>query len=202
VAVFAIAAVLLVDLLLQYLALREGGFRPLVGRNDALGYWDLLKAVATGTALLWAARSSRSKAIGGFGLILFLVALEERFALHARLGEPVARVLRFEEWIPGIQRGGAVRLGEFTFLGLAALVVLGLAWSRRRPVQATVQRARLLLTLLLLAMFFFAGVVDLANGARGWDLEIAEEVGERAVLTLWLGFGLGLASIREWWLLP
>ena len=201
-ALFAVAAILLIDVMLQYLAMRRGGFRPLVGRNDALGYWDLIKAAASGAALILTGRRGRSAILVAFGLVLVFVGIEERLALHAAASQPVADLLQFQDWVPGIHSEGARRLGEFVFLGLIAIAVFGFIWGRRRPNSPTILRARLLLSLLLGALFLFAAVVDLANGVRGLDLEVLEEVGERAIVTLIAGYSAGLLSFREWLLLP
>ena len=93
-------------------------------------------------------------------------------------------------------------MAEFAFLGVLGVIALRFAWGGPRPAQITVQRVRTLLTILLLGLFIFAGVVDLFNGAWGWDFEVIEEVGERAIVTLTTAYSIGLASIKEWWLLP
>ena len=79
------------------------------------------------------------------------------------------------------------------------IVAFFLIWTGPRPRHQSLLRARLILTLLLAAIFFFAVVIDLVTAAgRSLTVLLVEELGERGVLSLAAVYSLSLASINNW----
>lgn len=203
IALFALVATVLVDLLLQFLAFRESGVDGLTGGQDLLGSWDLAKAIAAGGALLLAARRSQRHLLGAMGFVFVIIGIEDMIALHAVVGHALADLIRFDTWVPGVGVYGSHQLGEFISMGLFGAAAFVFVWARRSPYNRTLQRVRMILTLLLVAMFVFAGFVDLLASAEGELVPaLAEEVGERLTLTLAMAYASGVAAVRNWWALP
>ena len=191
--------IVLIDGVIQYAALRNRGRPALAGGEDLLGFWDLSKALAIGIALLYTAGRAESRSTGTLGALFLIVGIEDQIAIHGRLGEGIANVFRFETWIPGIGSYGAVNIGEFMAMAVFGGVAFVLIWTGRRPRYPALQRARALLTVLLVAMFIFAVVIDLVTAARrSLTSMLIEELGERGVLSLALVYSLSLVSIKDW----
>jgi hypothetical protein len=191
--------VVVMDGVIQYVTLRQRGRLALAGGEDLLGLWDLCKALAVGIALIYTAGRAESRAAGTLGALFLIVGIEDQITIHGRLGEAIADSFRFEAWIPGIGRYGAVNIGEAVAMALFGVVAFILVWTGRRPRYPTLQRARLVLTVLLVAMFFFAVVIDLITAAgRSLTSLLVEELGERGVLSLAAVYSLSLASVKDW----
>jgi hypothetical protein len=192
-------AVVAIDGIIQFVTLRQYGRPALSGGENLLGFWDLAKALAVGIALVYTAGRTESRAIGTLGALFLIVGIEDQIAIHGRLGTGIADLLRFEAWIPGIGAYGAANIGEFVAMFLFGAVAFVLVWTGRRPKHPALQRARVILTLLLAAMFFFAVVIDLITAAgRSLDIQLVEELGERGVLSLAAVYALSLVSIEDW----
>jgi hypothetical protein len=155
--------------------------------------WDLAKAITVGTALIYTAGRIAWRPIATLGVLFVLVGIEDQIAIHGELGKAIAGLLRFDAWIPGVGAYGAINIGEFFAMATFGVVAFVLIWSHRVPPDRTMGRARLILTILLVAMFFFAGVIDLITAAeRNLTSMLIEELGERGALSLSVVYVLSL----------
>lgn len=192
-------AIVAIDGAVQYVTLRQRGRPALAGGENLLGFWDLAKALAIGIALVYTAGRTESRSTGTLGALFLIVGIEDQIAFHGRLGEMIAGLFRFEAWIPGIGQYGAVNIGEAVAMAIFGVVAFILIWTGPRPRHQSMQRARVVLTVLLVAMFFFAVVIDLITAAgRSLDSLLIEELGERGVLSLAAVYSLSIASIKDW----
>ncbi|MGZ5384953.1 MAG: DUF5671 domain-containing protein, partial [Acidimicrobiia bacterium] len=131
--------------------------------------------------------------IATLGVLFVLVGIEDQIAIHGELGKAIAGLLRFNAWIPGVGAYGANNIGEFLAMAIFGVVAFVLIWAHREPPDRTMGRARLILTILLVAMFFFAGVIDLITAAgRSLTSMLIEELGERGALSLSVVYVLSL----------
>jgi hypothetical protein len=193
-----LVGIVVADGVIQFVTVLQYGRPALAGGQDLLGFWDLAKALAVGIALVYTAGRTESRAIGTLGTLFLIVGIEDQIAIHGRLGAGIADLLRFEEWVPGIGPYGAANIGEFVAMALFGVMAFVLVWTGRRPPHPTLQRARVILTLLLAAMFFFAVVLDLVTAAgRSRDIQMVEELGERGVLSLAAVYSLSLVSTKN-----
>ena len=191
--------IVMTDGVIQYVTLRQRGRPALAGGDNLLGLWDLAKALAVGIALVYTAGRAESRAMGTLGALFLIVGIEDQITLHGRMGVAIADLFRFETWIPGIGAYGAVNIGEAVAMGLFGVVAFTLIWTGPRPRHQSLQRARVILTVLLVAMFFFAVVIDLVTAAgRSLTSQLIEELGERGVLSLAAVYSLSLVSVKEW----
>jgi hypothetical protein len=192
VTVTVIVVTLVVDTTLQAAGIGIYGARGLDGSGNFLGSWDLLKAVATVLALLWVAWTLRSRPFAAFGIVYFLVEAEDQLGLHHAAGARVAKVL--VRVMPGSWVAAHSRpVGTFVVMTLFALVGFGLIWVWEGPREAHARRARLVLTGLLVVLYLVAGVLnflDTVYPSKWWPA--LEETGERVIMTLSLGYSLGL----------
>jgi hypothetical protein len=189
VAIFALAVVLLVDLALLGLDYWEHGLRGISGGYFLVDFWDVAKALGIGASLLVVAQRGKSKAITVLAVVFFLLAIEDLISLHGF----VAYSLR-------ALSGGLItrQIGELIAFCGFGLIVIVLVWGGAQPSNGQVQKARLTVTVLLIALFLFTAVVDFF-AVRGTSVaSIVEESGERLVLTLTTAYAAGLATIREW----
>jgi len=203
VALFSLAVAVFFDGVLEAAAMARGGVMSLTGHWDLLGAWDILKTLLIAAALLVTARRSRSQVFTALGLLFLIIGIEDQVALHAPLGHFLASALRIDTWsnLWGVQ--GSHKIGEFLVLGLFGTLAFLLTWARKRPPLRTLRRARGVLTMLLVLLFFFAGVVDFINSIYGGPVwEFIEETGERISLSLSVAYAVGLVSIKEWWSMP
>lgn len=189
-----LGAIFVVDVLVQFVTVSQSGREALGSSRSLLGMWDLAKAMAVGTALIYTAGRVTWRPMAVLGVLFLVVGIEDQIAIHAELGRAIADLFRFDSWIPGIGRYGAVSLGEFIAMALVGFFAFLLIWAGRRPPTRRLGRARGIFTLLLVAMFFFAGFIDLVTAA-GSNLTtmLIEELGERAVLSLSAVYALSLA---------
>lgn len=188
VAVFVLALTLLVDLLLIALDYEQHGRRGISGGYYLVDFWDVAKALAAGAALLVAAQRGRSRAIRVLALVFILLAVEDLIGLHGYFGAALKAL-----------SGGLVpvRLGELiAFVGFG-LLVFGLVWAGKPPRDQQLRRARLVVTVLLFALFLFTGLVDYFAGHSPTPLSLLEESGERFVLTVSAAYAAGLAATRS-----
>ncbi|MDH3398730.1 MAG: hypothetical protein OEM81_13005 [Acidimicrobiia bacterium] len=191
--------VVVVDGVIQYVTLRQRGRPALAGGEDLLGFWDLAKALAVGIALVYTAGRTESRAVGTLGALFLVVGIEDQIEIHGRLGKVIADLFRFDAWIPGIGRYGALNIGEAVAMALFGGVAFILIWTGPKPHYPGLQRARVILTVLLVAMFFFAVIIDLVTAAgRSLASFLIEELGERGVLSLAAVYCLSLVSIKDW----
>ena len=159
--------------------------------------WGLAKAIAIALALSLVAVRAQSTAMGALALLFLLIGVEDQISVHGWLGGPISRLLRFEDWVPGIAGKGSRILGEFGALLVFGVIGFLLVWTRKQPVQPALRRARVVFSLLLVVMFFFAGVVDAVTAAQpSLAAILQEETGEMVILTIGLGYSAALASIR------
>lgn len=190
--------IVLIDGIIQYAALRHRGRPALAGGENLLGFWDLSKALAVGIALIYTAGRAESRSTGTLGALFLIVGIEDQIAIHGRLGEMIADTVRFDAWIPGIGRYGAVNIGEAVAMAIFGIVAFILIWTGPRPRQHSLRHARVTLTVLLVAMFFFAVVIDLMTAAgRSLTSLLIEELGERGVLSLAAVYSLSLVSVKD-----
>ncbi len=189
-----LGTIFVIDVVLQLLAALDMG-RPALGDSRSLlGMWDLAKAITIGTVLIYTAGRTRWRPVATLGVLFVVVGIEDQIAIHGELGRAIAGVLRFEAWIPGIGGYGAVNLGEFLAMGLFGIVAFVLIWTGPPAPDRTLARVRTVVTVLLVAMFFFAGVVDLFTAAgRSLTTMLVEELGERGVLSLSAVYAVSLA---------
>lgn len=199
VALLVLVVVLALDLSGQLVVVVERSWDSII-QGRILNAWDLAKAAVVAALLVWGARESRSRNLAAFGILFLLIGLEDQVRFHAGAGRVLSRILRSTNLFEGRQ---ALDIGES--LALIALAAGGaaLVWSWRRPALRSLRRGRLILSILLIALFGLAVVVNyVGNLTRTQWLGIAEEVGERFVLTLTVAYAAGLATVREWWMLP
>ena len=188
-----LAAVFVIDVIVQLVTALQGGRAALGNSRSLLGMWDLAKAIAVGTALIYTAGRTAWRPIAALGVLFLVVGIEDQIAIHGELGRAIGDLVRFDAWIPGIGRYGAINLGEFFAMGLIGVVAFILIWAGRPAPSQGLSRARVIFTLLLVAMFLFAGVVDLMTAARhSLTTVLIEELGERAVLSLSAVYALSL----------
>lgn len=180
-----LGTVFVIDVILQLFAALDGG-RPALGNSRSLlGMWDLAKAITVGTALIYTAGRIAWRPMATLGVLFVVVGIEDQIAIHGELGKAIAGLVRFDAWIPGIGAYGANNLGEFFAMAIFGVVAFVLIWAHRVSPDRTMSRARLIFTILLVAMFFFAGVIDLITAAeRSVTSMLIEELGERATLSL------------------
>lgn len=189
-----LGAIFAIDVVVQVTAVLQSGRSGLGGSRSLLGMWDLAKAIAVGTALIHTSGRTLWRPIGTLGVLFLVVGIEDQIAVHAQLGGMIADLFRFEDWIPDIGSYGATNLGEFLAMAMFAFLAFLLIWAGQKSPSQILRRARVILTLLLVAMFFFAGVVDLITAAnRGSIAVLIEELGERAVLSLSVVYAVSLA---------
>ena len=165
-----------------------------------LNAWDFGKAIAIGLLLSWTARGARAPNLGAFGLLFLVIGIEDQLRFHSFAGRILGGFLRSVYMIEG---GAETRIGEFIALLVMAAAGALLVWGWRRPARRSLRRARLVLSALLVALFMFAVVLNVMDGS--WSLEelrIAEEVGERLVLTAAVAYAAGLSSVKDWRALP
>lgn len=199
-ALFSLAVAIFIDGVLEAAAMARGGVMSLTGRWDLLGAWDVVKTLLITAALLVTAKRCRSRVFTVLALLFLIIGIEDQVALHAPLGHFLARVLRIDAWSNLWDVSGSHKIGEFLVLGLFGTLAFLLTWTRKRPPLQTLRRARGVLTILLVVLFIFAGVVDLINSIYGGPVwEFIEETGERISLSLSLAYAVGLVSIKEWW---
>lgn len=178
------AALSLDALLMAFNLWDQAAFLPI------LEGWDLVKGLLATGALAALAVRFRSWLFGISSAVLGLVVLVEEVTGYA-LTIDVMQAFGYEP----LSSPGTVPLfvyGELVVLGALALLALIAVWvaSGRRRDFAT-ERNRILL--LLGAEFLFAVVVGFF--AEFWDselLELIQEVGERAVMSLILGYVITL----------
>ena len=194
-----LVAIVIVDGIIQYAALRNRGRPALAGGENLLGFWDLSKALAIGIALVYTAGRAESRSTGTLGALFLIVGIEDQIAIHGRLGELIADLFRFDAWIPGIGQYGAVNIGEAVAMAIFGIVAFVLIWTGPRPRHQSLRSAQVILTVMLVAMFFFAVVIDLITAAgRSLTSLLVEELGERGVLSLAAVYSLSLASVKDW----
>jgi hypothetical protein len=192
-------AVVIVDGIIQYATLRRRGWPALAGGENLLGFWDLAQALAVGIALIYTAGRTESRPIATLGGLFLLVGIEDQIEIHGRLGDGIADLFDFQSWIPGIGEYGASNIGQFVAMALFGVVAFVLVWAGRAPAVPGLRRARVVLTGLLILMFFFAVVVDLVTAAeRSLEILLVEELGERSVLGLAAVYSLSLLSVSTW----
>jgi hypothetical protein len=188
-----LGTVFIIDVVLQLAAALQGGRVALGNSRSLLGMWDLAKAITVGTALIYTAGRIAWRPIATLGVLFVLVGIEDQIAIHGELGKAIAGLIRFDAWIPGVGAYGAINIGEFLAMATFGVVAFVLIWSHRVPPDRTMGRARLILTILLVAMFFFAGVIDLITAAeRNLTSMLIEELGERGALSLSVVYVLSL----------
>jgi hypothetical protein len=188
-----LGTVFIIDVVLQLFAALQGGRVALGNSRSLLGMWDLAKAITVGTALIYTAGRITWRPIATLGVLFLIVGIEDQIAIHGELGKAIAGLVRFDAWIPGIGRYGANNLGEFFAMAIFGLVAFLLIWAHRASPDRTMSRARLIFTILLVVMFFFAGVIDLMTAAgRSLTTMLIEELGERATLSLSVVYALSL----------
>jgi hypothetical protein len=188
-----LGTIFVIDVVLQFFSALDGGRVALGDSRSLLGMWDLAKAISIGTALIYLAGRTRWRPMATLGVLFLVVGIEDQIAIHGELGKAIAGLVRFEAWIPGIGRYGAINLGEFFAMGLFAVAAFFLIWTGPRAPDRVLNRARTIFTLLLVGMFFFAGVIDLMTAAgRNLTTMLIEELGERGVLSLSTVYALSL----------
>jgi len=192
-------AILFINAVLQFFTLRLYGREALAGTDNLVALWDLALAVTVGTSLIFIAGRSESRAFGTIGVLYIIIGIEDQIALHGKLGAAIADLLRFDQWIPGIGEYGAVNIGEFVAMGTFGVVAFLLIWHGQRPADATLRKARMVFTILLVGLFFFAVVIDLVTAAeQNLTILLIEELGERSVLSLSAIYALSLMTITSW----
>ena len=191
VAVFVLAVTLFADLVLLALDYGEHGLKGISGGYYLVDFWDVAKAVAIGGLLLTVAQRLESVAIRMLGFVFLILGLEDLITLHGIFGKALNRLTA--DLVPE-------RVGEIVAFAGFGLLTVYLVWVRNKPTSMTVRRARLMITVLLAAMFFFTAGVDFfaAGGQTAVTRVVAliEESGERFVLTLTMAYAAGLASMR------
>lgn len=161
------------------------------GSGSALGLWDLCKAVVIMAALAIAARRSREKVLAVIGAVFLALVVEDQIDLHHAVSQRLLSVL-----------SGHLSEAASQFVVLTALAVAGFAaiWLWRSPTHPTARRARVVLSLLLGTLYWFAGGVDfLGKVLPGEFWPIVEEVGERFTITLSLAYSVWIASRGSVW---
>ncbi len=173
------------------------GVGRLDGAGNFLSWWDLLKVVVTAAALLYVAWRYRSASFGGFTIVYFLVAAEDQLGLHHAAGRRVGRLLA-RTWEGGWIAAHDRQIGTLVVMTAFAVAGFLLIWVWERPQDARVRRAQIVLTALLVVLFGLAGGLNFVDTVLNSRLLPAlEETGERVVMTLSLGYTLGLASMRR-----
>jgi hypothetical protein len=191
--------ILLVNAAIQFFTLRRYGREALGGTDNLVAFWDLTMAVAVGTSLIFTAGRSESRAFGTIGVLFLIIGIEDRIAVHGMVGQALADVFAFDRWIPGIGSYGADNIGEFVAMAIFAAVAFVLIWYGRRPADQRLHTARIIFTALLIALFFFAVVIDLLTAAeQSLAILLIEEIGERSVLSLSAIYALSLITITDW----
>lgn len=190
---------MLVNAAIQFFTLRTYGREALGGTDNLVAFWDLTMAVAIGTSLIFTAGRSESRAFGTIGVLFLIIGIEDRIAVHGMVGQALADVFAFDRWIPGIGSYGADNIGEFVAMAIVAAIAFVLIWYGRRPADQRLHTARMIFTALLIALFFFAVVIDLVTAAeQSLAILLIEEIGERSVLSLSAIYALSLITITDW----
>lgn len=193
-ATLVVLGVLTVDALVTGLELVTGNLVD--GRSALLDIWDTAKVFAIAAVSIWTAGRLRSRGLATFAAVFVLIGVEDLYFWHGQLGEIVSAYFDFG-FLPAADSSA---WGEF--LALTAVAAVGgiLAWtvSDRWPGYRTVRRQ---LTLMLIALFFFATIVDLVADASGQNpiLTLIEETGERFTLSMMGGYmaGLGYTTMKR-----
>lgn len=192
-----IVGTLVADAALQAAEISLFGAGGLDGYGNFLAPWDLVKAILTVAALLFVAERYRSKPFAAFAVVYFLVEAEDQLGLHHAAGLRIANVL--VRILPGSWIAAHARpVGTFIFMTAFALIGFGMIWVWKGPRDRRARRARLVLTGLLVVLYLLAGVLnflDTVFPSKWWPA--LEETGERVLMTLSLGYSLGLAWMLE-----
>lgn len=197
VALVVLVGVLAVDVSLQAAEILLFGVGQLDGAGNFLAAWDLVKASLAAVALIFVAWQFRSKTFAAFGAVYFVVATEDLLGFHHAAGHRAAALLRAVVPDVGWVVAHAQPIGQFLVMTLLAVVGFAFIWVWKRPKDHTARRARLVLTGILVTLYFFAGGVDFLGAMLPGKLWPAvEESGERLVMTVSLAYAMGLASVR------
>jgi hypothetical protein len=172
------------------------GVPGLDGSGNALGWWDLCKAVAITVALVIAAGRLRARVLQVIGAVFLIVEIEDHTDIHHAISRQLARTLSTHlsgaVWTPA--RVQAV--SQLLVLTAFALIGFALIWLWQAPVHPAARQARLVLSFLLGTLYVFAGGVDfLGKILSGAFWPAIEEVGERLVMTLSLAYTAVIASV-------
>jgi len=190
VAVFVAAAAVFGDLLVTGLDVDAGSF--LAGQGPLLDVWDAGKATAVAAGMLVVAWRARSFGSAVLGALFVLIGIQDQLAWHGRAGRFLSDTFQFDA-LQRLVPAGQAAWGEF--LVLTALAVVGgtLVWTVRDRWPGF-RSARKVLTLLLIVLFGFAGVVDLlgASTSNTTFIAVFEETGERLALSVISGYVAGL----------
>ena len=199
VALVALVGVLALDVSGQLIIVVARSWDALV-QGQILDAWDLVKGAAI-CFLLWkAARAARSWNLAAFGLLFLLIGFGDQIRIHSWAGQLLGRLLQSGGQV---ERQVALQIGQALALVLMATAGGALVWSWRQPALLSLRRSRTILSTLLVLMFLLAAVLNFVGSmmTSAW-LSIAEEVGERLVLSAAVAYACGLAAVREWWTLP
>lgn len=165
---------LAIDVALTVFSYRSGTLWS--GRSPSLDLWDLAKALTLSVVLLMTARRVSSRGLVVVGLGALLVGLAGSTHLHGWLAS----------WIfPGSSSG----MGKFVVLVVSAAAMV-MALFLVKDSWPQFPKVRRVTILLLMALLFAAGVLDIADPFRGAGL--IEESAERAVMSLALALAMSI----------
>lgn len=193
-ATLVLLGLLAVDVLVTGLEVVTGNL--VEGRSALLDIWDTAKIFAIAAASLWTAARLRSRILAIFAAVFVFIGVEDLFFWHGRVGRTLSSYFDLG-FLPAAE---GTAWGEFLALTVVAALGGTLAWtvSDRWPGYRAVRRQ---LTLMLLALFFFATVVDLIADASGQNplLTLIEETGERFSVSMIGGYmaGLGYTTMKR-----
>ncbi len=167
-----------------------------IGRDD--GYaenFQYLKLAAIIGLLCFCAITEKSAAIGGWAIVFGILLLDDRLAIHERVGEKLADWLSFQPMF----NLRAIDFGEimvFATWGIIAIAVLTITYRKNRSEIAKQIFKGLLLSLLGLAVFggFFDMLHIVVQTLMGENLfrddlfDVLEDGGEMVIISLALYF--------------
>ncbi|MCA1736938.1 MAG: hypothetical protein LC739_12815 [Actinobacteria bacterium] len=188
---FIAAAFLSVDLLLTVFSLWDLGPTVRPALVSFLEVWDLSKSALALLALSVIAIRARSPSVGVFAAILGMIAILEGTGAHNAFATWLLVKLGIS---PNSTSAGApayVYAELLVLSGLTVLAAVAIWFSRARERDLSFMRRHLLL--ILVALWMFAVGVDYLGsqfGSPGWTL--LEESGERAVMSVLLGYVLAI----------
>jgi len=185
-------AFILVSVLRSHIGFIDNGAMLSVSRDGSYAeYFQYSKFAAIVVVLCFFAKAQKSALIAGWSLVFSMLGIDDVIEIHERLGSKIANWLS----IPPMYNLRSVDYGEmivYLILGCTAVGIL--AFSSRIDKSSIARQTSKGLLLLVAALAFFGGLVDMLHSATSqvevFDslFGVVEDGGEMIVVSLMLWF--------------